>query len=253
MKLELFALAGLPEVRCGDNLANLILSAMDANRLCFQSGDILTVAQKIVSKAEGRSRYLSEIIPTDKAVEIANECNKDSRKVQAILDECYEGEALVRVSPGVLIVRHRQGWVCANAGIDESNLGREGELLLLPENPDNSARQIADDLEKACGIRPGVVITDSFGRPWRRGLLNVAIGTAGVAPIVDWIGKTDAYGRELAVTQQALADEIAAASGLLSLKNAGLPVCLLRGLKWQAQSEACAQQLVRPLTEDLFQ
>jgi len=255
--LELIALPGLPEVRAGDNLAELILAAMDAAQLAFQAGDILTVAQKIVSKAEGRTRRIGEITPSQQAIEIAEQCQKDPRKVQAILDETNgdESAAIVRVAPNVLIVRHKQGWVCANAGIDESNLGadKQGQLLLLPLNADASAEQIASGIEQSTGIRPGVVITDSFGRPWRRALLNVALGTADIPAIVDWIGEQDAYGRQLSVTQQALADEIAAASGLLSLKNAALPVCLLRGLNWQAQPKSSARELIRPLNEDLFQ
>jgi len=254
--LTLIALPGLPEVCAGDHLAELILAAMDGAELSFQAGDVLTVAQKIVSKAEGRTRRISEITPSAQAIEIAEKCQKDPRKVQAILDETNgdKSTAIVRIAEGVLIVRHQQGWVCANAGIDESNLGadKQGELLLLPLDADASAEKIASGIEQATGIRPGVVITDSFGRPWRRGLLNVALGTADVPPIVDWIGEQDAYGRQLAVTQQALADEIAAASGLLSLKNAALPVCLLRGLHWQGTKEASARTLVRPLNEDLF-
>jgi len=254
-RLELIALPGLPEVCEGDNLAELILAAMDVAQLAFQAGDILTVAQKIVSKAEGRTRRIGEIIPSQQAIEIAEQCQKDPRKVQSILDEADKENGLVRVAPNVLIVRHKQGWVCANAGIDESNLGanQQGQLLLLPLDADTSAQKIAHRIEQASGIRPGVVITDSFGRPWRRGLLNVAIGTAELSGIVDWIGEQDAYGRTLVVTQQALADEIAAASGLLSLKNAALPVCLLRGLTWQAHSKASARDMVRPLQEDLFQ
>jgi len=253
-RIELLALPGLPEVQVGDNLGELIVSAMDAAQLAFQAGDVLTIAQKIVSKAEGRTRRIWDIIPSEQALFIAEQCQQDPRKVQAILDESDAENAVVRIAPGVLIVRHRHGWVCANAGIDESNLGadKQGELLLLPLDTDASARAIASHIEQASAIRPGVVITDSFGRPWRRGLLNVAIGTAELSGIVDWIGEQDAYGRTLVVTQQALADEIAAASGLLSLKNASLPVCLLRGLDWQAQPEASAQSLVRPLKEDLF-
>jgi len=250
-RLELFALPGLPEVQAGDNLAALLLSAMDAAQLDLQAGDILTIAQKIISKAEGCTRRIHEISPGQKALELAQTCQKDPRKVQAILDE---SSAIVRARAGVLIVRHKQGWVCANAGIDESNLGanKTGELLLLPQDADASARRLADALEQSSGVRPGVVITDSFGRPWRRGLLNVAIGVADIAPIVDWIGRQDAYGRELAVTEQALADEVAAASGLLSLKNAALPVCLLRGLAWHANVKTRATELIRPLKEDLF-
>ncbi len=254
-RIEMFALEGIPEVRAGDDLGQLIVEAMARAGEPWVEGDVLAVAQKIVSKAEGRTRVLEEITPGEQAREIAAACGKDPRKVQAILDESVE---IVRVAPtkpdGIVIARHRQGWVCANAGIDESNLGSlSGKLLLLPLDPDASAKAIALSIENQTSVRPGVVITDTFGRPWRKGLLNVALGTDGVAPIIDWVGREDAYGRALQVSQQAFADEIAAASGLLSLKDAATPVIVIRHLSWQAEPSATARQYVRTKKEDLFQ
>jgi coenzyme F420-0:L-glutamate ligase/coenzyme F420-1:gamma-L-glutamate ligase len=254
LRIELIALPGIPEIAAGDDLASLIVDAMVRAGEAWAEGDVLAVAQKVVSKAEGRTRALRDIAPSSRALEISAACGKDARKVQAILDESTD---IIRVVPappdGIVISRHKQGWVCANAGIDESNLGsREGELLLLPLDPDASARRIADSVEAATSVRPGVVITDTFGRPWRRGLVNVALGLSEVPAIVDWIGRNDAYGRPLQVSQQALADEIAAASGLLSLKDAATPVVLFRRVPWAPLREARGNHYVRPLKEDLF-
>ncbi|WP_326537923.1 coenzyme F420-0:L-glutamate ligase [Pseudorhodoferax sp.] len=254
MRLEMFALEGIPEVQAGDDLGELIADAMARGAEPWTEGTVLAVAQKVVSKAEGRTRRLQDIVPGDEARAIAATSGKDARKVQAILDESTE---IVRVSAappdGIVIARHRQGWVCANAGIDESNLGaRHGELLLLPEDVDASAARIAERIARITGVRPGVVVTDTFGRPWRKGLVNVALGTSAVAPILDWVGSTDAYGRRLQVSQQAFADEIAAAAGLLTPKDAATPVVVIRHLRWQAQAEASARQYVRSPKEDLF-
>lgn len=254
-RLELFALLGIPEIRAGDDLGAIIVQAMAAAGERWVDGDVIAVAQKIVSKAEGRTRLLADIDPSDRAKEIAANCGKDARKVQAILDESIDILRVVRAKPdGLVIARHRQGWISANAGIDESNLGdRQGELLLLPLDPDASARRIADTIQAQSSVRPGVVVTDTFGRPWRRGLVNIALGVADVPAIVDWIGRNDAYGRPLQVSQQALADEIAAASGLLSLKDAGTPVTVIRYLDWSATPIASGHDYIRPLKEDLFQ
>lgn len=255
MRLEVISLDGIPEVRPGDDLGQLVLDAAQRDEWSWRQGDVLAVAQKIVSKAEGRFRVLAEIDPSARAVEISAQCGKDPRKVQAILDESTDIVRVVAAPPdGLIISRHHHGWVSANAGIDESNLGdRDGTLLLLPLDPDQSATRIADRIEAATGIRPGVVITDTFGRPWRKGLVNIAIGSDGVDPFVDWIGRPDAYGRRLAVTQQALADEIAAASGLLMVKDGNVPVVLFRGLDWKPTDNASCKRYVRPLKEDLFQ
>lgn len=253
-KLEMMALTGMPEVKAGDDLASMIDVALRGAGESWQHGDVLAVAQKIVSKSEGRVRWIAQIQASDEACRLAARCGKDARKVQAILDESVEILRVADSTPeGVIIARHRQGWVCANAGIDESNLGElEGQLLLLPLDPDESARRIAEGIEKRAGVRPGVVITDTFGRPWRRGLLNVALGCAGVTPIIDWVGWPDAYGRSLRVSQQALADEVAAASGLLMPKNGGTPVVLIRHLRWRPDEQATARHYVRALKEDLF-
>lgn len=252
--IGMFALSGIPAVRQGDDLGALILDGLARSGETMRDGDILVVAQKIVSKAEGCVRLLADIEPSAKAIEIAAACGKDPRKVQAILDESSDIVRVARVgADGVIIARHRSGWVSANAAIDQSNLGRDdGALLLLPDDPDLSARQIAETVESATGVRPGVVITDTFGRPWRHGLVNVAIGLANLPAIVDLVGRPDAYGRRLQVSQQALADEIAAASGLLMLKDAALPVVVVRGLRWTPDPAASARHYVRALTEDLF-
>ncbi|TFE42366.1 coenzyme F420-0:L-glutamate ligase [Paraburkholderia dipogonis] len=252
--MRAFALRGIPEVQPQDDIAAHIVKSMVEMGETWHPTDIVVVAQKIVSKAEGRVRELDMIAPGKAAREIAEKSGKDARKVQAILDESSEILRVVRCKPdGIVIARHHSGWVCANAGIDESNLGGSANrLLLLPVDPDASARRIATGIEERAHIRPGVIITDTFGRPWRRGLVNVAIGLSGVTPIIDWVGEKDAFGRELLVSQQAVADEIAAASGLLMPKDAATPVVVFRGLHWRANPHASARDYVRPLHEDLF-
>lgn len=253
-RVQMFSLPGLPEIAPGDDLGALIVRAMAACGEPWQTGDILVVAQKIVSKAEGRFRALSSIVPTPQAREIAARCGKDARKVQAILDESTQIVRVAAAPPdGIVIARHRRGWVCANAGIDESNLGpRAGQLLLLPQDPDASARRIADCIAAATGVRPGVVVSDTFGRPWRRGLVNIALGLSQVPAIHDWAGRPDACGRPLQVTQEAFADAIAAAAGLVAAKDAGLPVVLVRGLAWTPEPSATGRRYVRSKQEDLF-
>ena len=251
--IRLFALPDIPEIHAGDDLAGVIAQAMRACGEQYQAGDILVVAQKIVSKAEGRTRRLADITPSAAAFELSAQCGKDARKVQAILDE---SEQIVRVAPfppdGLIIARHRHGWVCANAAIDESNVGEEDVLLLLPADPDASARKLAATLSAEAGVDLGVIITDTFGRAWRRGLVNIAIGVARVPAVVSWIGQADAYGRQLHTSEPAFADEIAAASGLLMGKDSGTPVIVVRGLAWDADAGANARQIVRPVKEDLF-
>jgi coenzyme F420-0:L-glutamate ligase/coenzyme F420-1:gamma-L-glutamate ligase len=253
VSIEMFALQGIPLVKAGDDVGALIVGALEANQCVLRDGDVVVVAQKIVSKAERRIRRASEIVASDEAVAYAGATGKDARKVQAILDESTE---VVRVSglppEGVIIARHRHGWVCANAGIDESNVGEDGALLLLPENPDESAQRIALRVCASTGVTPGVIVSDTFGRPWRRGLVNVAIGVANVPIVDDWVGRCDAFGRELQVSQQATADELAAAAGLLMGKASLTPVVIVRGLTWQFEASSRATQYVRPSKEDLF-
>jgi coenzyme F420-0:L-glutamate ligase/coenzyme F420-1:gamma-L-glutamate ligase len=250
-----FAVPGVPEVRAGDDLGALIADALSHSGHDLQAGDIVVVAQKIVSKSEGRLRQLAEFAPSAKALEIAGAIGKDARKVEAILSESVEVLRAVKSGPdGLIITRHRNGWICANAGIDESNLGEGAEamLLLLPEDADRSARTIRAGLEKRHGGPVGVVVTDTFGRPWRQGLVNIAIGVAGVPAIVDWIGRTDAYGRALKATLPAFADEVAAAAGLLMQKDAGTPVVVVRDLRWADNQAASARDVLRPIAQELF-
>jgi coenzyme F420-0:L-glutamate ligase/coenzyme F420-1:gamma-L-glutamate ligase len=252
--LNMIALPGIPEVVPGVDLGNLIAQALMTCGEALEQGDIVAVAQKVVSKAEGRMRRLSDITSSSmRAQEIADRSGKDARKVQAILDESSDILRVAAFPPdGLVIARHRHGWVCANAGIDESNVGQDGVLLLLPENPDASAKAIADRLSRCFGVKVGVVITDTFGRAWRRGQVNVAIGVANVPTVVSLVGKEDAYGRRLQVSEPAFADEVAAASGLLMGKDSGTPVIVIRGLAWEVDLTANARQCVRSAKEDLF-
>ena len=241
------ALRGLPPVRPGDDLAALIAGA--AEELC--DGDVLAVAHKIVSKAEGRVRSLADVEPSERARRLATQNDKDPHAVQVILDESVE---LLRAQSGVLISRTRHGFVCANAGVDASNANDAGELILLPADPDASARALRAGLRALRGTAPAVVITDSFGRAWRHGQCDVAIGCAGLAPLQDWRGLADASGRTLRATWIALADELAAAADLARAKDGREPVVLVRGLQRHVSAEdgPGAAALLRDESEDLF-
>ncbi|WP_448956327.1 coenzyme F420-0:L-glutamate ligase [Labrys neptuniae] len=254
-RAECFAVAGIPPIVPGDDLAGIIAQALATTGQALMAGDIVVVAQKIVSKAEGRLVSASSFTPSPRALELAAEIGKDPHKVEAILSESSEIVRARRQPPdGLLITRHRQGWICANAGIDESNLGegQEGMLLLLPEDADASARALRAGLEAVFGGPIGVIVSDTFGRPWRNGLVNIAIGVAGVPALVDWSGRSDANGRPLKATIPAFADEVAAAAGLLMQKDAGLPVIVMRGLDWQAAPQASARDILRPIAQELF-
>ena len=245
--LGIFPLTGLPEIRPGDDLPALLAAHLAELR----AGDILVVAQKIVSKAEGRFVALGDVVPSPEALSLAREVRKDARLVELVLRESIE---VVRAAPHVLITRHRLGHVMANAGIDASNIGPagEGRVLLLPEDPDASAARIGDVLEKSFGVRPGVVISDSFGRPWRMGTVNVAIGIAGMPALIDRRGEQDRDGRVMQMTLIALADAVAAAAGLAMGEGAeGIPAAVMRGLDWAGAAQT-AGALLRPVGEDLF-
>jgi coenzyme F420-0:L-glutamate ligase / coenzyme F420-1:gamma-L-glutamate ligase len=243
--LTLAALPGLPEVRPGDDLAALLADAAARIDGGLNPRDVLAVAHKVVSKAEGRVVALAAIDPGPRARALAAEHGKDPRHVQAILDETAD---LMRADAGRLICRTRHGFVCANAGVDASNAGAPGTLVLLPEDPDASARA----LRRALGC--AVVITDSFGRAWRTGQCEVAIGCAGLAPAQDWRGRPDADGRELAATVIAVADEAAAAADLARGKDTREPAVRLRGLEAHVTGEdgPGGAALVRALADDLF-
>lgn len=241
------ALPGLPEIGVGDDLAALVLDAAGG----LHDGDVLVVAHKVVSKAEGRVVALGAVQPGERARELAAEHGKDARVVEVILGETAE---IVRSRPGLLICRTHHGYVCANAGVDASNAAAPDELVLLPRDPDASARALRARLRELCGAVVGVVVTDSFGRAWRVGQCDVAIGAAGLAPVDDWRGRGDASGRELRATIVAVADEAAAAADLARAKDSREPAVLVRGLE-RFVSDADgpgAAAIVRARGEDLF-
>ena len=249
--LGILSLVGLPEFCAGDDLPAMLAAHIAAHGPPMLVGDVLVVAQKIVSKAEGRQIDLSSITPSAEARALAFEVGKDAALVELVLRESSE---VVRKAPNVLITRHRLGHVMANGGIDASNIGRggEGRVLLLPEDPDASAARIADALEARLGFRPGVVVSDSFGRPWRLGTVNVAIGVAAMPAVVDRRGERDRDGRVMQMTLIALADAVAAAAGLAMGEGAeGVPAAVVRGLDLSGAAQT-ARTIVRPVGEDLF-
>ena len=248
--LELVALPGIPMVREGDDVAGLIIAALGQRELL--RGDVVVVAQKIVSKAEGRTVDVASVTPTAKAEKLAAEVGKDPRLVQVVLSE---STGVVRSRPNLIIVQHRLGFVMANAGVDQSNVAPADGVhraLLLPLDPDASAEAIRAKLQQHYGVPIGVIISDSFGRAWRRGTCGVAIGAAGLPSLIDLRGQPDLFGRTLEVSIIGFADEIAAAASLLQGQAAeAQPVVLVCGLDWSAPV-APAADLVRPLEEDLF-
>jgi coenzyme F420-0:L-glutamate ligase/coenzyme F420-1:gamma-L-glutamate ligase len=250
--IELHPLSAIGEVVPGDDLARLLATALEAASLVPRRADVLMVTQKIVSKAEGRFVDLDSITPGARATEIAAVTRKDPRFVELVLSQ---SSAVVRAVPEVLITRHRTGHVMANAGIDRSNIGpgSQDRALLLPIDSDASAQRLRTALSAFWPEPPAVLISDSFGRPWRYGVTGVAIGASGLPALVDKRGQEDRNGRKLEVTQVALGDMIAAAGGLLTGEGAeGVPAVLVRGLRWDTE-ERPAAALVRPLREDLFQ
>lgn len=248
-RLDLFALPGFPLVRPGDDLAALIVEGVARAGQRLQPGDIVAVAQKIVSKAENRLVDLAAIQPSLEARRLAAEIGKDPRLVHVIMTESCR---VVRKRINLLIMQHRLGFVMANAGVDHSNVGGGEQVLLLPADPDASAAGIRAHLSRLTGVAPAVVITDSFGRPWRRGSCGIAIGAAGLPALVDMRGMPDLFGRKLEMTQVGLADEVAAAASLLQGQaDEGQPVVILRGL-YSSAPEAPAAALLRPEQEDLF-
>lgn len=245
--VHLIRLPGLPEIHRGDNLSEQITNAARKARLYFENGDILVIAQKVVSKAEGAVVHLETIEPSPEARAIAERQKKDPRLVEVILKE---SRRLVRTDP-VLIAETRHGYVCANAGVDHSNVPGGDAVTLLPRDPDRSAKTLADALRKRTGKCIAVIISDTFGRPWRLGLTNVALGASGVPVLRDLRGTRDRDGKPLTATILAVADELAAAAGLLMDKSEGFPVVLIRGYHYKASSEP-AVKVIRPANEDLF-
>jgi coenzyme F420-0:L-glutamate ligase/coenzyme F420-1:gamma-L-glutamate ligase len=250
--LQLIPLQDFPLVQPGDELDRLLRESLQQNQLVLESGDVLVLAQKIVSKAEGRYVRLADVEPGSEALALAAQADKDPRQVELILRESAE---VVRVRPGVIIVEHRLGYVHANAGIDKSNIPFDGEdpqVLLLPEDPDASAQRLLESLTADTGVELALIINDSAGRAWRNGTVGFALGCAGLEPVSNQIGDLDLFGRELEVTEVAVADELAAAASFVMGQAAeACPVVLVRGARWQA-SAAGSRALLRERSMDLF-
>jgi coenzyme F420-0:L-glutamate ligase/coenzyme F420-1:gamma-L-glutamate ligase len=236
-ELRLRAIEGLPEIRAGDDLAQLLASRVPPGE------GVLVVAQKVVSKAEGRVTQLGQLQPSPEALELARKTEKDPRLVELILGETVR---VVRAVPGVLICETRHGLICANAGVDQSNIDRDDSAILLPLDPDASAERI----HRALGPRRAVIISDTFGRPWREGLVDVAIGVAGLNPLRDLRGHVDRQGRELQVTVFAIADQLAASAGILMDKDAGTPAIWIEGIR--PEGAGTLRDLLREPARDLF-
>jgi coenzyme F420-0:L-glutamate ligase/coenzyme F420-1:gamma-L-glutamate ligase len=251
--ISILALQTIPSIQAGDDLADAIRGALEREALALSDGDIVVVAQKIVSKAEGRIRRLEGIVPSARAEELHEITGKDPRLIELMLQESV---AVIRAAPNLLILEHRLGHIMANAGMDRSNVDAdvfdEDVVLLLPENPDRSARRIRDRLSAMLKTHLGVVISDSFGRPWRLGTVGVAIGVTGPASVIDRRGDPDLFGRALQVTEIGHADAIASAAVLaMGEGSEGRPVVILRGLDWQ-ESGQTARDALRPRESDVF-
>jgi coenzyme F420-0:L-glutamate ligase / coenzyme F420-1:gamma-L-glutamate ligase len=242
-RLELTAVEGLPEVRPGDDLGELI-----GSRFKLETGDVIVVAQKVVSKSEGRIVSLRSVTASEEAVRIASQlvASPDPRMVQVVLDESVR----VLRSERALITETRHGFVCANGGVDHSNVPGDDELTLLPEDPDASASRLRVRLRELAGVDVGVIVSDTFGRPWRLGIVNVALGVAGVPAMLDLRGSLDDVGKPLQATVLAVADELAAAAGLVMGKTNRAPVVIIRGLGLEGRG--AGRDLIRPAAEDLF-
>jgi len=245
--VSIFRVPGLPEIVNGAALATLILEGVQRLGLSLELSDVLVVTQKVVSKAEGRVRALEGVVPSRRAIEIGNRIGFDPRHVEVILSESVR---IVREAPRVLITETRHGFVCANAGVDRSNTGGRELLVLLPEHPDESARRLRESLRERSGVAPGVVTSDSFGRPWREGQVNVAIGAAGVVALRDYRGQRDPDGYELQGTELGVVDELASAAELVMGKLDRVPVALVRGAA--VTGDDTVRRLLRDPATDLF-
>ncbi|HMI97657.1 MAG TPA: coenzyme F420-0:L-glutamate ligase [Micropepsaceae bacterium] len=244
--VQIFPLPGLPEIRRGDDLARLILGAVRMQQFQAVAADVFVIAQKIVSKAEDRIVSLDSIVPSDRSKKWAQEWGKDPRVIELVF---RESKRIIRMERGVIVAETSHGFVCANAGIDLSNAD-EGTAILLPEDPDASARALQIRLRESFGVDVGVIISDTFGRPWREGLVNVALGVAGTAPLIDYRGERDANGKLLQATIIALADELASAAELVMGKADRVPVAIIRGVA--SGGGGSGRDLIRPEERDLF-
>ena len=247
-RFEVVAVEGIPEVMPGDDLASMFLAAAQASGVGIRPGDVVVVAQKVVSKSEGAIRKLSEVMATQQTVELAERLGKDPRLVQVVMDESVR---TVRAVPGVLIVETRHGLICANAGVDASNVPGDDSVTTLPVDPDASAGRIRARLEDEAGGNVAVIVSDSFNRPWREGSTNVAIGVSGLEPLADLRGREDDHGRVLAATLVSLADELASAAQIVMGETGRVPAAIVRGVEFKP-GESGAGVLLRPPERDLF-
>ncbi|MBI4589485.1 MAG: coenzyme F420-0:L-glutamate ligase [Candidatus Rokubacteria bacterium] len=246
-RYEVIGIVGLPEIRNGDDLGRLIVEGAAVQGTPFRDGDLLVVSQKIVSKSEGRVIRLVDVIPSPAALAMARELGKDARLVELIL---RESRRVVRMDKGVLIVETHHGWICANGGVDQSNVDLDAASL-LPEDPDRSAQALRERVRRLSGVDAPVIVSDTFGRPWREGLTNVAIGIAGLQPIRSYLGARDPAGHTLQATLLAIADELAGAAEPVMGKLNRVPVTIIRGLAFE-RGEDTSKALLRDPTRDLF-
>lgn len=246
--IAIIPVPGVPQIQPGDDLPALLLAAIDAAKVGLKDGDILVLCQKIVSKAEGAVVDLGTVTPSAFARQIADMWDKDPRMVEVVLTE---SSRIVRMKNGVVITESKHGWVCANSGVDASNTLADDVVILLPKDPDASARRLRLAIERERGTSIGVIITDTFGRPWRDGLVEFALGVSGLDPLDDQRGEEDLQGRELHHTVIAVADELAAAAGLLMEKSAAMPAVIVRGYRY-TPADVGSEPLKRPADADLF-
>ncbi len=248
-EVRIIGLAGIPEIHAGDDLPGLIVGAAREHGVAIEDGDVLVVTQKVVSKAEGRIVDLATVTPSEFAESYAREFEKDARQIEVVLRET---KRVVRQQHGVMICETRHGFICANAGVDASNVEKTGTVCLLPVDPDASVRGIRDAIKAQLGVTVAVIMSDTFGRPWREGHVNFAIGIAGIAPVIDYAGQVDPAGYELRVTQMAVVDELAAAAELVHGKLDRVPVAIVRGATYTASEDATTSMLIRPAERDMF-
>jgi coenzyme F420-0:L-glutamate ligase/coenzyme F420-1:gamma-L-glutamate ligase len=249
-RIEIIPIPVVPDIKAGDKLDIIILESMNNANEFLLEGDIVVVAQKVISKAEGRLIDLKLVNPSEKSLQIAKQNDKDPRLIELILNESVD---ILRLARGILIVETKRGLICANAGVDQSNVEKSNDYAaLLPEDADLSARELRHSLKRKTGIDVAVVITDTFGRPFREGQINVAIGIAGIQPIKSYIGTLDMYGKKLKVTEIAVVDEIASAAELQMGKSERIPVVIIRGYVYQMVESSSLSQLLRSRGKDLF-
>jgi coenzyme F420-0:L-glutamate ligase/coenzyme F420-1:gamma-L-glutamate ligase len=249
-RIEIIPLPVVPDIKAGDKLDIIILESMSNANEFLSKGDIVVVAQKVISKAEGRLIDLKNVNPSEKSLQIAKQNDKDPRLIELILNESVD---ILRLARGIIIVETKRGLICANAGVDQSNVENSNHYAtLLPEDADLSARELRHSFKRKTGIDVAVVITDTFGRPFREGQINVAIGIAGIQPIKSYIGTMDMYGKKLKVTEIAVVDEIASAAELQMGKSERIPVVIIRGYLYQMVENSSLSQLLRSKEKDLF-